>query len=147
MRAIVAMTCSTVLVAALSGCSELGSTSAAGDGSDVSLQGPLLVTTDPPSADGGPISGPLSYESGCVRVGQTLVVFPSGTAWDEAAARLTFEGGAQAAIGDQISADAVVFDADEIIDKWGGDGQIDVDVASQVRGCAADGEVAVFAAG
>lgn len=147
MRAIVALTFTSAVVAALTGCSAIGSTSEAGSGSDVSLEGPLLVTTDPPNADGGPISGPLSYESGCVRVGQTLVVFPSGTAWDETAARLTFEGGAEAAVGDQISADAVVFGADELIDEWGGDSEIDVDVATQVRGCAAGGEVAVFAAG
>jgi hypothetical protein len=142
------MTFSFVLVAALAGCSELGASSKAGSGADVSVQGPLLGTSDPPTSDGGPVSGSLSYESGCMRVGGHLVVWPSGTAWDESAARLTFESGSEATIGDQISAEAVLLGADELIDAWGGDSQISEDVASQVRGCAGTGgEVAVFAVG
>lgn len=151
MRAIVAMAFAGVVVTALAGCGQLGSTSEAGSGADVSLDGPLLVTSDPPSAsaDAAPVSGPLSYESGCLRIGDHLVVWPSGTSWDDSAARLTFEGGTEAGVGDQISAEAVLFGPDELINAWGGDDQITDDVASQVRSCAAasGGEVAVFAAG
>jgi hypothetical protein len=150
MRAIVAMAVSAVLVTAVTGCSDMGGGSEAGSGADVSLDGPLLVTADPPAADGdaAPVSGPLSYESGCLRIGDHLVVWPNGTSWDDSAARLTFQGGTEAGVGDQISAEAVLLRPDELIEAWGGDSQISGDVASQVRGCAGtDGEVAVFAAG
>ena len=114
----------------------------------MSVQGPLLVISEPPAVedDASQLAGPLSYESGCMRVGGRLVVWPTGTAWDESVARLKFPSGSEASVGDQISTAAVVFGTDELIEAWGGDEEVSVEVSTQLRGCAGTGEVAVVAA-
>lgn len=148
-RIVAIAACCAALAAPLTGCSQLDGAGEAGGG-EVMLDGPLVVISEPPSADGGAteVAGPLALESGCMRVGGRLVVWPEGTEWDESATVLTFESGAEASIGDQISADALLFAPEELIEAWGGTDQVAGEVATQLQGCAGPGgEVAVFAAG
>jgi len=125
-------------LAQLGGCAEDG-----GFGADGVVDGPLLTSVGR-SEDGmfAEVSGRVTPDGGCLRLGDKPVVWPEGTSWDEASGVLTLPGGEAVPPGGRVSGAGGYLSLRAVREHFGDD------VADAVSGCLGPTrEVAVFSPG
>jgi hypothetical protein len=86
----------------------------------IGRQGRLVVSRG--KVEVGPlegISGPVARVGDSIGIGRSLVVWPEGTRWDEAAERLHLNSGEDVRLGDLVHAGGGGLRVSTMADRWG----------------------------